>query len=193
MATVLDLEKETFVVYIAFLNIKIIVYLTWKAQIALLIIEKITILEEYLDFANIFSKELAAELSKLSDIKEYLIDLEPGKQLPFRPIYSLWPIELETVKSYIKVNLANGFIQPSKSPARAPILFDWKPNGGFRLCVDYCGFNNLTIKNQYPLPLISKFFNWLGHAKCFIQFDLTSVYYWIRIKKDEKWKTALQT
>ena len=39
------------------------------------------------------------------------------------------------------------------------------------------------IKNQYPLLLIGKPFNWLGQAKCFTQLNLTSSYYWMTIKK----------
>ena len=89
-------------------------------------------------------------------MNEHVIELEEGKQPPFRPVYSLGPVELETLKTYIKTNLASGFIRPSKSPAGASILFDRKPDRSFRLCVDYWGFNNITIKNQYLLPLIGE-------------------------------------
>ena len=102
-------------------------------------------------------------------------------------------MELETLKTYIKTNLANGFICPSKSSANTPILFDKKPNGSLQLCVNYRGLNNITIKNRYPLPLIGESFDCLGHAKQFIQLDMTSAYHWIRIKEGDKWKTAFQT
>ena len=65
-------------------------------------------------------------------------------------------MELETLKAYIKNNLANRFIRPSKSLAGALILFDKKPDGSLRLYVDYQGLNNLTIKNWYPLPLVGE-------------------------------------
>lgn len=58
-------------------------------------------------------------------------------------------------KSYIKTNLANSFIWLSKSSAKAHIFFDWKPDASFYLYVDYQNFNNLTIKNWYPLFLIN--------------------------------------
>ena len=102
-------------------------------------------------------------------------------------------MELETLKTYIKTNLANGFIQPSNSPAGAPILFVCKPDGSLRLCVDYRGLNNLTIKNRYPLPLIGESLNWLGQVKRFTQLDLTSAYHWMRIKEGDEWKTAFRT
>ena len=89
-------------------------------------------------------------------MNEYVIKLGKGQQLLFGSIYSLGLIKLETLKTYIETNLANGFIQLSKSPTRVPILFDRKPNESLRFCIDYPGLNNLTIKNQYPLPLIGK-------------------------------------
>lgn len=77
----------------------------------------------------------------------HAIDLEPDKLSFYGPIYSLGLIELKTLKVYIETNLANGFIWPSKSPTRVLIVFIQKPDGGFRLCVNYHGFNNITIKN----------------------------------------------
>ena len=126
-------------------------------------------------------------------MNEHTIKLEEGKQPLFGPIYSLGLVELETLKTYIKTNLANGFIQPSKSPIEALILFDRKPDGSLRLCVDYWGLNNLTIKNQYPLSLIDKSLDWHGRAKQFTQLDLTNAYHWMRIYEGDEWKTAFRT
>ena len=102
---------------------------------------------EYCDYNNVFSAEYAAELLENTRINEYTIKLEKGKQPLFGPIYSLRLVELETLKIYIKINLTNGFIWPSKSLTGAPILFDKKPDESFHFCVDYRDFNNLTMKN----------------------------------------------
>ena len=111
---------------------------------------------EYSDYSDVFSTENAAELPENTGINEHAIELEKGKQPPFGPIYSLGPVELETLKTYIETNLANGFIWPFKSPAGAPILFDRKPDKSLYFCVDYRSLNNITIKNRYPLPLIEE-------------------------------------
>ena len=137
--------------------------------------------------------ENAVELLENTEINEHAIKLEEDKQPPFGPIYSLGPVELETLKTYIKINLANGFIRPSKSPAGAPILFDRKPDGSLHLCVDYRGFNNITIKNRYPLPLIGESLDRLGRAKRFTQLDLTNAYHRMRIREGDEWKTAFRT
>ena len=60
------------------------------------------------------------------------------------------------LKTYIETNFANNFIWLQKSPASARILFVGKPNGSLCLYVDYRSFNNLMIKNRYPLPLIGE-------------------------------------
>ncbi len=67
---------------------------------------------------------------------------------------------------YIDKNFKKRFIQHFKSPTGAPILFVKKKDGSLHMCVDYRGLNWLTIKNRYPLPLISGLSNQLNHAKC---------------------------
>ena len=127
------------------------------------------------------------------ELNKHAIDLEDDKQLPYKPIYSMGPVELETLKTYIETYLKTRFIQPSKSPAGAPILFDKKPDGNLRLYIDYQGLNNLTIKNRYPLSLIGESLDRLGQAKRFTQLDLTSAYHRMRIKEGDEWKTAFRT
>ncbi len=102
---------------------------------------------EYANFADIFSPKLVVELLKYTGINDHAIELVDDWQPLYGPIYSLEPVELETLKAYIENNLASDFIRSSKSPTGAPILFDRKPNGSLRLYVDYQGLNNLIIKN----------------------------------------------
>ena len=169
------------------------IYLAQETQIALLIAEEVKIPTKYSDFSNVFLKEKASILSEVIELNQYAIKLQEGQQPPYGLIYSLGPIELETLKTYIKTNLANGFIWSSKSLAGAFILSVRKPDGSLRLCVDYQGLNNLIIKNWYPLPLIGESLDRLSRAKRFTQLDLTSAYHWMRIKVGNKGKTAFQT
>ena len=84
---------------------------------------------EYIYFADVFSPDLASEFPEHTEINNHAIELVDSQQPLYGPIYSLGPVELETLKAYIETNLANGFIRPSKSPAGAPILFDRKSDG----------------------------------------------------------------
>ena len=73
---------------------------------------------EYADYADVFLFDLAMELPENTGINEYAIKLVGGKQPPYEPIYSLSPVKLETLKTYIETHLKTGFIRPSKSPCR---------------------------------------------------------------------------
>ena len=122
---------------------------------------------EYSNYSNVFSEKYAAEIPENTGINKHAIKLKEDKQPLFGPIYNLRLVELETLKTYLKINLANGFIWPFISSARALILIDKKPNKSLRLCLDYWGLNNLTIKNRFPLPLIGELLNQLGRPKQF--------------------------
>ena len=113
---------EVFVIHVSSSSLKSI-HPNRKAQITSLITEKVIILDEYLDFANIFSEQQALVLLKQTKLNQHAIKLQNGKQLSYRLIYSLWLVELKILKIYIKINLLDRFIWPSKSPADASIFF----------------------------------------------------------------------
>lgn len=131
----------------------------WLISVALLLVEKVTIFAEYLNFGDIFLKKLAEVLAKWTRVNKHSIKLEESKQLFYSLIYNLGPVELKTLKIYIKTNLTNGFIRPTKSLVVVSIVFVKKFDSSFSLYINYSGFNNLTINNQYMLPLIRKFLN----------------------------------
>ena len=191
----LDENIEAFIVHVGFLSLgsKMTIHPAQKAQIALLLAKEVTVSTKYSDFADVFSKESAEVLLERTKINKHAIELEDSKQPPYGPNYNLDPVELETPKIYIEINLANGFIRPSKSVAGAPVLFVHKPNGSLRFCVNYRGLNNLIIKNRYPLPLIGESLDRLRRAKHFTQLNLTSAYHRVRIKKGNEWETAFRT
>ena len=162
------------------------IHLARKAQLALLLIQKVIVATKYPNFANVFLKKPANLFPEWTGANEHAIKLEEGKQPSYKPIYRLGPVELETFKTYIKTNLANIFIGAFKSSAGASILFVCKLNGSFCLYVNYQGLNNLTIKNRYLLPLIDNSLDQLSQAKRFTQLDLTSAYHWMRIKEGDE-------
>ncbi len=141
---------------------------------------------EYIDFADIFLSKLAIELPEYTGINDHTIELADDWQPSYGLIYSLGPMKLEILKAYIEKNLANGFIRPFNFPAGAPILFDKKPNGSLRLCVDYRSLNNLTIKNWYLLPRVGELLDRLGWAWHFTHLDLTNAYHQMRIREGDE-------
>ena len=150
-----------------------------------------TIPIEFQAFEDVFSKENADRLPEHRPY-DHTIPLEADQSPPYGPIYSLSEIELKALREYIEENLTKGFISASSSPASAPILFDKKKDGSLRLCVDYRGLNKITVKNRYPLPLISEMLDRLSKARYFSKIDLRGAYNLIRIKSGEEWKTAFR-
>lgn len=148
--------------------------------------------EVYHQLLDAFSKAQADTLPPHRPF-DLSIDLEDNKQPPFGPLYSLSEVELRALSTWLDENLAKGFIRPSTSPAGSPILFVRKKDGSLRLCVDYRGLNNVTIKNRYPLPLVPEALDRLRCAKIFTKLDLRSGYNLVRIKEGDEWKTAFRT
>ena len=115
----LDENVEAFVMHVTPLS-TMAIHPAREAQIASLVAEEVKIPTEYSDFSDVFSEEKASILPEATELNQHAIELQEGQQPPYGPIYSLGPVELEMLKTYIETNLANGFIWPSKSPAGAP-------------------------------------------------------------------------
>ncbi len=94
---------------------------------------------------------------------------------------------------YIRESLNAGLIRPSSSPAGAGFFFVKKKDGSLRPCIDYRGLNDITIRNGYPLPLMSSAFELLQGAKVFTKLDLRNAYHLVRIREGDEWKTAFNT
>jgi hypothetical protein len=99
---------------------------------------------------------------------------------------------LKILKEYLDENLKRRYIQHFINPAGVPILFVLKKDGSFRLYVNYRDFNKIIVKNRYPFPLMEKIFNRLSGAAIYTKLDLKEIYYRIRIKKRDEWKTAFK-
>ena len=177
--TVLNVDNKTFVMHVAALAelTSMPIYLFHQAQVISPTSKETGIFAEYFDFSNVFSSDSIAELLEHTRINDHSINLLDNKQPLYSPIYGLGPIELEMLKTYIKVNLASSFIRSSKFFTSNQILFIQKKDGSLRLYINYLELNNLIIKNCYSLFLIGKLLNYLGCIKHFTQLDLTNAYY----------------
>lgn len=97
------------------------------------------------------------------------------------------------METYLKDSLAAGIIRPSASPLGAGFFFVAKKDKTLRPCIDFRGLNNITMKNRYPLPLLSSAFEQLQGATIFSKLDLRNAYHLVRIKEGDEWKTAFNT
>jgi len=103
---------------------------------------------------------------------DHAIDLREGFVLKKGKIYPLSRVEREEVQEFVKDQLRKGYIRSSKSPQMSPVFFVPKKDGKKRMVQDYQYLNSWTIKNNYPLPLISDLIDSIGKKKVFTKMDL---------------------
>src|SRR3990170_2117985 len=81
----------------------------------------------------------------------------------------------------------------SKSPMASPFFFIKKKDGSLRPVQDYRRLNDITVKNRYPLPLISELIGSLQNARYFTKLDVRWGYNNVRIKEGDEFKAAFRT
>ena len=150
--------------------------------------------DEYHDFIELFL-EKAAQKQPPHHPYDHTISLVDHNlnTRPYGPLYVMSRAELEALKKYVEENLNKNFIRPSSCLARAPVLFVKKSDSSLRLCVDYRGLNEITLKNRYLLQLIQETLTRLSRAKWFPNLHLRGVYNLVQIADGEEWKTAFRT
>ncbi|XP_068329661.1 uncharacterized protein [Pyrus communis] len=79
---------------------------------------------------------------------EFTIDLLLGIDPISLTFYRMAPVELRELKIQLQELVDKGFIQPSNSPWRAPVLFVRKKDRTLRLCIEHRQLNQLKIKNE---------------------------------------------
>ena len=127
--------------------------------------------EVYHDLGEAFSKKQAGTLPPHRPY-DCAIELRPGSKYPVSRLYNLAPPEKAAMDGYITECLAEGLIRPSRSPMAAGFFFVKKKDASLRPCIDYRGLNAITVRNTYPLPLMSSNFQPLLGATVFTKLDL---------------------
>ena len=123
---------------------------------------------------------------------DYVIDVKkefvPGKG----KVYPLLREKREEVKEFVKEQLRKGYIQLLKSLQTVLVFFVEKKDKKKRMVQDYRYLNEWTVKNNYPLLLISDILENIG-TKVFTKMDLRWGYKNMRIKEEDGWKAAFTT
>ncbi|GJX10285.1 retrotransposon protein, putative, ty3-gypsy subclass [Tanacetum coccineum] len=143
------------------------------------------------DFPKVFPEDLPG-LPPTRQV-EFQIDLVPGAAPVARAPYRLASSELQELSTQLQELSEKGFIRPSSSPWESSVLFVKKKGGSFRMCIDYCELNKLTVMNRYPLPRIDDLFDQLQGSRVYSMIDLRSGYHQLRVWEEDIPKTAFRT
>ena len=143
---------------------------------------------EYLDFLNVFLKEISDTLrpyGKHDHKIELLKDKDLGN-LGHSALRGMSTPQLKFVKKFLDEHLKKRFIEASSAPCSSSILLAKKLGGGIRFCVDYRKLNELTKKDAYPLPLIAEIIARLKKAIVFTKIDIRQAFHKLRIAIESK-------
>lgn len=124
---------------------------------------------------------------------DHYIPLMPGAQPGNIRPYRHKPEHKSEIERQVKEMLKEGVIQKSHNPFSSPVILVRKKDDSWRLCIDYCHLNAMTIVRKYPVPVIEELLDELHGAKWFSKLDLRAGYHQIRLAEGEEFKTAFQT
>ncbi|CAF3952955.1 unnamed protein product [Adineta steineri] len=134
------------------------------------------------------SKPSIAVNVKPHEIK--ILDHPPPSSRP----YSSTPHKKEEMYRIVQELLYHGLVRKSYSPYASPALLVSKHDGSWRMVVDYKKLNNITIKDNHPLPNMEQTIRRLGGGyQFFSKLDMKSGFWQIPIKEEDKHKTAFVT
>ena len=131
-----------------------------------------------------------SERMPIRKIWDHVIDVKEGFIPQKGKVYPLSREERKEVREFVKKQLRKEYIQLSKLPQMALVFFVGKKDGKKRMVQDYRYLNEWTIKNNYPLPLISDVLENIGMKKLFTKMDLRWGYNNVRINEGDEWKAA---
>jgi len=154
------------------------------------VLETQTLLIELKKYEDVFLTESANKLS-LHEDHDYAIEITAESS--YKSLYNLSNTELTILKQYLNDVLAKEWIKHFVSSTDASILFIFKKNDSFHLCMNYWDLNKITVKNHHSLSLISETLNRLSQVKQFTKLNLKNAYHRLRIQREDEWKTTFHT
>ncbi|KAG1168564.1 hypothetical protein G6F70_008831 [Rhizopus microsporus] len=116
-------------------------------------------------------------------------DAIPIKSRPFRLTWE----EQDQMARELKEMVDLGLIRPSKGVWSSPCFFVRKKDGTLRLVIDYRRLNKITIKDNYPLPIIDTVLDTLAGACVFSTLDAASGYHQVPMDSTSIEKTGFIT
>ena len=147
------------------------------------------------EFSDIFSNDLPKEPANISPFN-LIVDDTKWKVGKFRaPPRFQSSVKQTALFKIIQTLISQGIVEKSQSPHYSQILMVPKPDGTFRMCVDYRALNDCTADASWPIPNIAEMLRRIGSQKpkIFGIMDLTQGYHQARLTFATRAYTAFIT
>lgn len=136
------------------------------------------------EFHEVLSKYFRYDFSNKTEMRfemEIILSkIEPFNCLPRR----LSIHERGRLKDMLNELQNEGIIRPSNSPYCSPIVLIKKKNGDLRMCVDYRTLNKITLRDNFPIPLIEDQLLLLPNKKYFTSLDLKNGFHHVSVHEN---------
>ena len=121
-------------------------------------------------------------------------EIDTGDARPFKEAVRRMPHKMkEKVAEELQKMKDAGIIQESKSDWSSAIVPVEKKNGKVRICIDYRRLNDLTRKDNYPIPRMDEQTDKFFGIRVFSTLDCASGYYQVMMDPKDRHKTAFST
>jgi len=127
--------------------------------------------ERFYKWIHVFGKK-ASERMPTRKLWDYAIDIKEEFVPRKGKVYPFSREEREEVYKFISEQLRKGYIRPSKLPQMALVFFVEKKDRKKHMVQNYRYLSKWTVKNNYPLPLISNIVENISMKKLFTKMDL---------------------
>lgn len=87
---------------------------------------------------------------------DHTITLQHGSDSVNQKAYKYGVSQKNVIEEMVQEMLKSGIIRPSHSNFASKVVLVKKKDGTWRFCVDYRKLNHLTIKDQFPIPIVEE-------------------------------------
>ena len=123
---------------------------------------------------------------------EIKVNLEGARPFSCRPRRLSYD-EREKLQAILDDYLREGYIRPSESEYASPIVLVKKKTGELRMCVDYRTLNKMTLRDNYPIPLIDELLDRVAGKLYFTKLDLKNGFYHVFVEDESIKYTSFVT
>lgn len=151
--------------------------------------------DELLTLINRYRMCVALDLSELGCTHLIEMDIveKPGTEPPHAKLYSTNTEQRDKIKSRVAEWKKNKLATETSATYASPCILIEKPDGTFRLVVDYRKLNANTVRLSFPLPNVDDGMEELNGAAIFASLDLAQGYLQIPLTERAKEKTGFIT